>query len=116
LEDDASLRKLVSAYLRHLNFQVLVAVDSLDAEQLWRKHAGTIDLLFTDIILPGEMNGRELARRFQQERLGLKVIYTTGYNRERANAVEIIADGEICLQKPYEIEALAQVVWQAFNI
>jgi len=116
VEDDASLRKLVSAYLRHLNFQVLVAVDSLDAEQLWRKHAGTIDLLFTDIILPGEMNGRELARRFQQERLGLKVIYTTGYNRERANAVEIIADGEICLQKPYEIEALAQVVWQAFNI
>ena len=113
VEDDDSLRKLVGACLRQLNYQVLVAADSLEAGRLWREHPGAIDLLFTDVILPGELDGRELARRFKQERPGLKIIFTTGYSRERAGDPENISADEICLAKPYEPEMLAQVVWQA---
>jgi PAS domain S-box-containing protein len=113
VEDDPALRKLAGAYLRQLNYQVLAAADSLAAERLWREHSGAIDLLFTDVILPGELDGRELARRFQRERAGLKIIFTTGYSRECAGGAEIFSAAEICLPKPYEPEMLAQVVWQA---
>jgi two-component system, cell cycle sensor histidine kinase and response regulator CckA len=113
VEDDDSLRKLVSACLRRANYRVLAAADSVATRQLWREHSASIDLLFTDIILPGDLDGHELAKKFKQERPGLKIIFSTGYSRARPNPTTDLLAGEYQLPKPYEPEMLIEVVGRA---
>ena len=110
-EDDEGVRSFSSQTLTDLGYKVVEAVDMDDA---LRKLADTPDikLLFTDIVLPGEGNGRMLADEALRRRPGLKVLFTTGYTRDALLVEGHIEDGIELLTKPFSSAALAQRVHQ----
>jgi CheY-like chemotaxis protein len=80
VEDDHDVRAFTAEVLRELGYRVLEAQDGPSALRLVeRRDAGRIDLLFTDVVLPGGMNGEQVASRARELRPGLRVLFTTGY-------------------------------------
>ena len=80
VEDHADLREYSAGALAEMGYEVLQAADAAGALAILQSSA-KIDLLFTDVVLPGEMNGRQLADKARVDRPGLRVLYTTGYTR-----------------------------------
>jgi CheY-like chemotaxis protein len=106
VEDDPDVRAFSIEALGELGYTVIAAVDAHSALQLLRNHP-EVDLLFTDIGLPGGTNGRQLVEQARQIRRDLRVLFTTGYAR---NA--IIHDGRLdpgveLITKPFTQESLA---------
>lgn len=114
VEDEPALRNLGQRILERLGYRVLSASNGQEAMELAENYAARIDLLFTDVVMPG-MNGRELADRLAQMRPEMPVLFTSGYT-ERVFACEPMG-GSVdplvpsrCaeyLSKPYKPEALA---------
>ncbi len=107
VEDEPLLRELARTILTDAGYKVLDAERSEDAFALWDQHCDEIELLLTDMVLPGGMTGRELAESLQQRKLGLKVIYTTGYSQDLLEAKDEAVN---FLQKPYPPETLMRTV------
>ena len=105
VEDDESVRKLASTFLRELGYAVLEAADAEQA--LAALESGrAIDLMFTDLVMPGGMNGMELGGEVLRRRPAMKVLYTSGYS-ENAVAQDGKFDGSTQLiSKPYTKESL----------
>ncbi len=82
VEDDPSLRALIVSVLEDGGYEVLQASNGLDAIELAERHRGQIDLLLTDIVMPG-LSGPELAQRLRGLRPGLEVLFLSGYNDSR---------------------------------
>ena len=78
VEDEEEVRALARDVLEMNGFQVLEALDVADATRLAQTHPGTIDLLITDVVMPGT-SGPELARRLRAHRPGLRVLCMSGY-------------------------------------
>ena len=78
VEDDSTLRKLVERILRREGHEVLAAAHGADAAEVSGLHAGQIDLLITDVVMPG-MNGREVVERIRASRPEIGVLYMSGY-------------------------------------
>ena len=114
VEDEVPLREMASTILKQLGYQVVVAQDGPEALSLWPHHRGKIDLLFTDMMMPGGMNGRELADRLLGEEPRLRVIYSTGYSMDLFSSGIELVEGVNCLLKPYNATALARAVKRAF--
>jgi YesN/AraC family two-component response regulator len=76
---------------------------------LWKKHRREIDLLLTDIVMPGGTMGLELAKKCRAEKPGVKIIISSGYSNEMAQRGKP-ADGITYLPKPYKTSLLGQVV------
>ena len=114
VEDDVEVNRFASEILTDLGYQVHSAADGAGALKLLEE-IGKIDLLFTDVVLPGGMNGRELARKVQRVRPTLKVLYATGYTR---NAIihqgRLDPDVEL-LTKPFTYEVLARKIRQVLD-
>jgi CheY-like chemotaxis protein len=106
-EDDRQVRDAVIALLREHGFRVLVASDGYEAIRLLVEH--NVDLLFTDIAMPG-ISGFELAQQAKLIRPRLRVLYTTGYAQEAAG--KGILYGKI-LQKPIRAHEILAEVSQA---
>ncbi|HZI32990.1 MAG TPA: ATP-binding protein, partial [Candidatus Binatia bacterium] len=110
VEDERDLREIVTQTLNLNGYRVFQAVDGNNALQIWNQYQKDIDLLFTDIVMPGGINGRELADRLLAEKPGLKVIFTTGYDADVLNK-DYKLDSELnYLQKPYLPHDLARIV------
>ncbi len=77
--------------------------------------AQTFDLLFTDVILPGGMTGRQLADEMARRRPGLKVLYTSGYTDNAIVHQGRLDPGVLLLSKPYRKSQLAKMVRQALG-
>ncbi|HEX7925736.1 MAG TPA: CHASE3 domain-containing protein, partial [Bradyrhizobium sp.] len=100
VEDDNLVRNFVTAQLQSLGYNTVSAGDSHAALQLIE--AGqAFDLLFTDIVIPGGMSGRELADEIAKRRPGLKVLYTSGYTDNAIVHHGKLDDGVMLLTKPY---------------
>jgi CheY-like chemotaxis protein len=94
---------------------VFQAVDGNNALQIWHDYKNDIQLVFTDVIMPGGMNGRELAEKLWAEKPDLKVIFSTGYGAD-ALGKGFKLDPEInYLQKPYLPHALARIVRKSLD-
>jgi CheY-like chemotaxis protein len=89
-----------------LNYQVLRAADAAAALEFLQQRDLRVDLLLTDVAMPG-MNGRELAKRADALRPGLKVLYVTGYSRNAIVHQGRLDPGVELIQKPITQEALA---------
>ena len=109
VEDEAPLRLLVSDVLRRCGYTVLVADTGVTALDLWRQSSSRIDLLFTDLVMPGGVSGLDLASRLRAEKPELKVLFTSGY-RPAGEQCPVGTEGEHFLQKPYLPEQLVQIV------
>ena len=77
-EDDVAVRSLLARVLRRAGFDVVEAVDGVDALERWRAHAGSLNLVVTDVVMP-RMAGPEMVRRLRQEQPTLRVLYVSGY-------------------------------------
>ncbi|MBM3841022.1 MAG: PAS domain S-box protein [Verrucomicrobia bacterium] len=110
VEDEPALRSLARRVLQNYGYSVLDAGSGREALDVWEKNASEIHLLLTDMVMPGGMTGRELARRLRIRDPLLKVIYTSGYSPEAvAEGLELI-EGVNFLAKPYRPGALAKIV------
>ncbi|MGA2854891.1 MAG: PAS domain S-box protein, partial [Verrucomicrobiota bacterium] len=81
-EDEKPVRELVARVLEKHGYKVLQAGTGAEAVEIWRAHKDEILLLLTDLIMPGNMNGRELAETLWTDRPDLKVIFTSGYSAD----------------------------------
>ncbi|WP_027542566.1 CHASE3 domain-containing protein [Bradyrhizobium sp. WSM2254] len=114
VEDDPLVRNFVTAQLQGLGYQTVAAPDSRAALQLIE--AGqAFDLLFTDVVIPGGMSGRELAEEVAKRRPGLKVLYTSGYTDNAIVHHGKLDDGVLLLTKPYRRNQLAEMIRKALN-
>ena len=110
VEDEIPLCELVSRVLGKYGYKVLSAGDGVEAIEIWRDYKDEIALLLTDLVMPNNMNGRELAERLCGERPNLKVIYTSGYSADIVGK-DFKLDPELnFLQKPYHPQILALTV------
>jgi CheY-like chemotaxis protein len=109
VEDDAMLRSYVTTQLDSLGYKVLSAANAAEALAI-SDDGAAFDLLFTDITMPGRMNGRQLAIEMAKRRPALKVLFTSGYS-ENAAVVNDGLDPDIpLLAKPYRKSDLARTV------
>ena len=109
VEDDDFVRDLVTVRLRSLGYTVIAASDATKALEL--VNAGTaFDLLFTDIVMPGGINGRQLAEKVAELRPPLRVLYTSGNTFGAFNSDGGMRWGVLLLAKPYRKAELARMV------
>ena len=101
VEDERDLRDYVTRELRRNGYRVFEAIDAANALKLWEEYKNQIDLVFTDVIMPGGMNGRELAEKLWLERPKLKVIFSSGYGAEALGKDFKLDEHLNYLQKPY---------------
>ena len=112
-EDDASLRRAIRLTLRRNGYAVIETSNGSEALEQWRQHRGQIALLITDMIMPGELDGRELADALHQTNPNLNVIVCTGY-RPAGDAWPLAEDRRITLlRKPFDLSLLLSKVRQA---
>ena len=109
VEDEAALLKLASRILRKQGYSVIECGNPLDALDRSREFPGKIDLLFTDVIMPN-MSGRELAETICRLRPDIRVIFTSGYDRDNIGRHGLLADDAPVLQKPFSLEGVASAV------
>ena len=109
VEDDALVRGYVIAQLGGLGYRTLVASDGAAALALVDQGA-EFDLLFTDVVMPGRMNGRQLADAVVARRPGMKVLYTSGYTDDAIVHEGHLDPGLALLRKPYRKADLAQKI------
>ncbi len=109
VEDDDGVRWLAGHALRDRGYTVLEAVNAAAAAELCASHTGPIDLLITDVVMPGE-GGGELAARLRGLRPGLRVLFISGYTGESLAALGVRDGGDDFLQKPFAPAQLARRV------
>jgi CheY-like chemotaxis protein len=109
VEDDAGVRDVAQALLRGLGYTVLEASNGAEALLLAEKHAAAIDLLMTDVVMPG-ISGRELAERLRAIHPELKVLFTSGYTDDIV-VYHGVADQSLnFIGKPYSFQDLARKI------
>jgi PAS domain S-box-containing protein len=110
VEDDEGVRQVAESLLTELGCSVVTADDGPEALRLL-EHAPQVDLLVTDVVMPGGMSGVELAQTARQSRPDLKVLLSTGYAGDRLE--EAANQGWSVLRKPYQAKELSEAVKQA---
>ena len=114
VDDEEPIRKLTTKVLKEAGYTVLEARDPTEAWRVWCRDRDSIDMLFTDIIMP-MMSGPELAREFSMMRPKLKIIFATGSSRLIVReTMELIAHNRF-LEKPYTPRELKNAVAAAFS-
>jgi CheY-like chemotaxis protein len=106
-EDDEDVRAYSTEVLRELGYRVLEAADGAAALALLRNQGTKVDLLFTDVVLPGGMSGAQLAREAASVRPGLKTLFTTGYARNAIVHHGRLDAGVQLITKPFSYADLA---------
>ncbi|WP_181814811.1 PAS domain S-box protein [Sphingomonas aracearum] len=109
VEDDDDVRAYTVECLRDLGYRVLEAYDGPSALRLLKRQEEPIDLLFTDVVMPG-MSGSELAQAAREQQPGLRVLYTSGYTRNAIVHGGRLDPGVEMIAKPFAYAALAQKV------
>ena len=110
VEDEPSLRRLAGRSLRNLGYQAYEAANGREALVLWEAHSPSIDMVFTDMVMPEGMTGLELTDKLRAAKPGLKAIITSGYSDEMASAGVPTEAGIFYLSKPYQLKSLAGLV------
>ncbi len=110
VEDDPPVARIVRTSLERHGYRVLMAVDGVDALDVWNERGASVDLLLTDMVMPRGVTGRELADRLRRERRGLKVLFTSGYSPDRLPTDPALESATSFLQKPYTVRTLLRAV------
>ncbi len=115
VEDDESLRRVVSEVLQKQGYVVVEADSGISARQVWAKEADNIDLLLTDVVLPGGLTGLDLAQELRLQKPGLKVVLSTGYSSQLLSTETALLQKLFFLEKPYASQKLAETVRQCLK-
>jgi PAS domain S-box-containing protein len=114
VEDETHLRRLARQYLETQGYKILEAEDGAAALQIVDGYHGTIDLLLTDVIMPG-MNGRELATNIAKLLPEIRVLYMSGYTENAIGHDGTLDAGVNLLQKPFSLPALKDRVREVLD-
>jgi CheY-like chemotaxis protein len=114
VEDEALLRVTLSDYLQECGYKVLEAGNADEALLIVEKSEIIIDLVFTDVRMPGSMDGFGLAKWLRANRPGLPVILTSGDAKKAAEAKELCEDGPF-MAKPYDLKVVVAQIRAAIN-
>ena len=106
------MRTFVSGQVQSLGYVTLTAADAAEALVVI-EGAQAIDLLFTDLIMPGAMNGRQLADEALRRRPALKILFTSGYSEDPIIHNGRLDPGVLLLAKPYRRSDLAHMIRSA---
>jgi two-component system cell cycle sensor histidine kinase/response regulator CckA len=113
-EDDNYVLRLLVEMLQSLGYQTISATDGEEALRVANEFQGRIDLLLTDVIMPG-LNGRELADQLQEKRPEVKVIFMSGYTADAIAHFKIWNERETFLQKPLPPSRMLKVIRQMLD-
>ncbi len=114
VEDEPELRELVATVLRSCHYRVFEAKSGVQALQIWQEQQGRIDLLLTDMVMPGGISGSELARRLRAHKSDLRVIYSSGYSSEIIGS-NLNENNFDFLPKPYRAPQLVMRVRKSLD-
>jgi PAS domain S-box-containing protein len=115
VEDEDALRQLVVSVLEQCGYTVIAAPSGLHALELWPELTNRVQLLLTDLVMPGGVTGLALAERLRKDMPALRVVYTSGYTASQTASGERLVEGNNFLQKPYQPDALARIVRAALD-
>jgi nitrogen-specific signal transduction histidine kinase len=114
VEDDQTVRRSVDTQLRSLGYKTMLASNAAEALALVDR-GETFDLLFTDLIMPGSMNGRQLAEELRRRRGPINILFTSGYTEDSVVRRGLLEPGLLLLTKPYRKADLARFVRSALK-
>ena len=114
VEDDSTLRQLTRLLLEGLGHEIIEAGSGAEALDLWAGQKDKIQILFTDLVMPG-LTGIELSKRLFQEQPQLKIILTSGYSVENLGQGLAGLDGAQFVKKPYATEILQRAIRECLN-
>jgi signal transduction histidine kinase/ActR/RegA family two-component response regulator len=109
-EDDAGVRSLACQILRNYGYTILEASDGLMAQEVAQRYSGRIDLIITDVIMPGGLSGVRLVEYLVAQRPQVKVLYMSGYTDSAIAHHGVLESGQAFLQKPFTPKTLARKV------
>ena len=115
VEDDAAVRALVVEVLQTYNYNVIEAENGDRAIALWPTLRNQVDLLLTDMVMPGSANGLDVARHCLADKPDLKIIYTSGYSSELFASNVMLREGVNYLPKPYLSSRLSAIIRNALD-
>lgn len=114
VDDEVDLLEIAAAYLEEMGYRVFLATDGARALEVLAREPG-IELLLTDVIMPGGMNGVELARKVRQLKPGVKIVYSSGFPSDAlAERSGTQVDGPL-LYKPYQRNDFAAAIRRAME-
>ncbi len=114
VEDEEALREVVRELFEGLGYTVITASSGPDALAAVADHEGPIDLVLTDVVMPG-MSGRDLAAHLKRLRPDAKIVFMSGYTNDTVLRHGVMVDGEAFIQKPFTPETLARTVRQVLS-
>jgi two-component system, cell cycle sensor histidine kinase and response regulator CckA len=110
VEDEPTLRQSVKTVLLRLGYRVLDAAKGMEALEIWKQKRDEIQLVLTDMVMPGGISGMQLGERLLKENPKLKIIYASGYSSEIVDKKFPLKEGVNFLVKPFEMRKLAKTV------
>jgi signal transduction histidine kinase/FixJ family two-component response regulator len=116
VEDEAQVREITAAILRELGYRVLEAEDSGAALRVFGANAAEIDLLLVDVVLPGDLRGRDVAEQIAAIRPQTRIVYMSGYTANAIVHQGRLDDGVHLINKPFTRDQLARKVAQVLGI
>jgi len=106
VEDDDAVRRMTREFLKIKGYTVIEASRATDAIQLMERHKEAIDLVLTDVLMPG-MKGRELVERLAELQSDMKVLYMSAYTEDAAVNIGVLDPGTQFIEKPFSPDDLA---------
>jgi len=113
VEDEAAVREFTAAVLQQDGYTILQARSGENALEVWRWHGSKVDLLLSDVVLPGELSGPQLAARLRAEKPALRAVLATGYGKDSVGQDPGQGSPLAVLAKPYTPKALLRAVGEA---
>jgi signal transduction histidine kinase/CheY-like chemotaxis protein len=115
VEDDADVRRVIRRFLQERGYRVLEASRASEALDLFQQHDGTVDLVITDVVMPGT-SGRELVERLTSIRPEIRVLYVSGYAEDAAVRQGLSDASIVLLEKPFTAQALSSKVRELLDL
>ncbi len=116
VEDEPAVREITVAILRDYGYQVFEAADGQEAMAVFDAHASEIDMLLSDVVLPGRLRGREIAERITALRPEVKILFMSGYTENSIVHHGRLDDGVQLISKPFQREQLAAKVAELLGL
>ena len=110
VEDDVSLCASLRKVLSQLGYNIMEAANGAEAVEIWKQNRDKINLVLTDVVMPGGMSGIDLGGRLLKEDPELKIIYASGYSAEIVDKDLNLEEGVNFLTKPFQAKQLAETV------
>ena len=115
VEDEPAVREIAADILRGLGYRVLDAADGEAALRVFGAHAAAVDLLLTDVVLPGPLHGRDLAERITAVRPQVRVLFMSGYAENSIVHHGRLDPGVQLISKPFKRDQLARKVAEVLH-